>query len=135
MASRTIECTKLMMSIKFYSILQCHGEEVFGQFVTQLYDIGKVFARCLKQRDCFELALEPDSNIVCFRYIVPDLSDTELNELNSHIRNEILKQGNFYIVQTNLNDKVFFRVTLMNPQTNSEILEELLDTIEKIGAK
>lgn len=133
LASRTIECTKLMMSIKFYSILQCHGEEVFGQFVTRLYDIGKVFAGCLKQRDCFELALEPDSNIVCFRYINPDLSDNELNELNSHIRNEILKQGNFYIVQTALNDVVYFRVTLMNPQTDSQILDELLDDIERIS--
>ena len=135
LASRTIECTKLMMSIKFYSILQCHGEEVFGQFVNQLYDIGKIFARCIKQRDCFELALEPDSNIVCFRFVNPDLSEDEINDLNSHIRNEILKQGNFYIVQTILNDIVYFRVTLMNPNTDSEILDELLDDIEKISKK
>ncbi len=131
-ASRTIECTKLMMSIKFYSILQCHGEEVFGQFVTHLYDLGKVLANCLKQRDCFQLALEPHSNIVCFRYMDTNLSAQELNELNSYIRNEVLKRGNFYIVQTNLNDLVYFRVTLMNPGTNSEILEELLDDIEEI---
>ena len=131
-ASRTIECTKLMMSIKFYSILQCHGEEVFGQFVTHLYDLGKVFASCLKKRDCFQFALEPHSNIVCFRYIDNNLTTAELNELNRYIRNEVLKKGNFYIVQTNLNDLLYFRVTLMNPGTNAEILEELLDDIEEI---
>lgn len=133
MARRTIECTKLMMSIKFYAILISHGEEVFDQSVTHLYDLGKVFSSKIKNRNNFELALEPDSNIVCFRYAPNQLKDNELNKLNSYIRNKILKEGEFYVVQTTLKDNVYMRTTLMNPTTNSNIFDELLDEIEKIG--
>ena len=132
-ARRTMECTKLMMSIKFYSILQCHGEEVFGQSVTRLFDLAKAFAVQIKQRSNFELALDPDSNIVCFRYIKPGLSLDELNRLNAKIRETILKKGAFYIVQTALNEMVYMRTTLMNPHTDSGDLDELLDEIERIG--
>ena len=133
MARRTMECTKLMMSIKFYSILQCYGEEVFAQSVDCLFDLGKELAVKIKQRQNFELALEPQSNIVCFRYIKPAVSAAGLNRLNSEIRNEILEKGEFYIVQTALNDLVYLRTTLMNPQTDGGDLEELLDEIERIG--
>ncbi|NQU34626.1 MAG: aminotransferase class I/II-fold pyridoxal phosphate-dependent enzyme [Bacteroidetes bacterium] len=133
MARRTIECTKLMMSIKFYSILITQGEEVFDQSVTHLYDLGKEFAKKIKERDNFELALEPDSNIVCFRFIKPGVTGVDVDNLNSKIRSKLLKDGEFYIVQTILNDRVYLRTTLINPFTNSQILDELLDEIERLG--
>ena len=133
LASRTIECTKLMMSIKFFSILKLHGEEIFGQYVTYLYDLGKVFANKINQSPDFELALHPHSNIVCFRYFNKDIYDNQLNDLNSEIRNEILVKGEFYIVQTLLNDIVYLRTTLMNPNTTSEILSTLIEEIRRLG--
>ena len=133
MARRTIECTKLMMSIKFYAILMVHGEEVFDQSVTHLYDLGKEFAKKINERNNFELALEPDSNIVCFRFIKPGVTGVDVDNLNSKIRSKLLKDGEFYIVQTILNDMVYLRTTLINPTTNSQILDELFDEIERIG--
>ncbi|MFK5856547.1 MAG: aminotransferase class I/II-fold pyridoxal phosphate-dependent enzyme [Bacteroidota bacterium] len=133
MARRTIECTKLMMSIKFYSILITHGEDIFDKSVTHLYDLGFEFAEKIKKRGKFELALVPHSNIVCFRYIREGYSDDELDKLNIEIRNKILIDGEFYIVQTTLNDVVFLRTTLINPATSSKVLNELLDKIEEIG--
>lgn len=133
MASRTIECTKLMMSIKFFSILKIYGEEIFGQNVTYLYDLGNVFATKLKQLPDFELALQPHSNIVCFRYFNSDIKDAQLNILNSEIRNEILVKGEFYIVQTLLNEVVYLRTTLMSTKTTPEILSALIEEIRKLG--
>jgi L-2,4-diaminobutyrate decarboxylase len=134
LARRTIECTKLMMSIKFYAILITHGEEVFDQSVTHLYDLGKEFALKINEMNNFELALEPHSNIVCFRYTESGMSDDELDMINSKIRNKVLKDGEFYIVQTTLKDRVYLRTTIMNPFTNSDVFAELLSEIKKIGA-
>lgn len=133
MARRTIECTKLMMSIKFYAILQCYGEEVFDQSVTHLYNLGKIFAEKIKNKKNFELLLDPHSNIVCFRYIIHGYSSSQLNKLNSDIRSNILKKGDFYIVQTLLNEDVYLRTTLINPFTNSVTFDELLHEIDKVG--
>lgn len=133
LAHRTFECTKHMMSIKYYVLLKYYGEAIFDQFVTRLYDLGRQFAAKVKQHKHLELALDPESNIVCFRYIRSGLSVAALNARNSAIRNTILEKGAFYIVQTTLQDQVYLRVTLMNPETSPEVIDELLTTVEAIG--
>ncbi|HEY9115619.1 MAG TPA: aminotransferase class I/II-fold pyridoxal phosphate-dependent enzyme [Bacteroidales bacterium] len=133
-AKRTFECTKLMMSLKFYSVVQAYGFEIFDEHVTYLYDLGKQFAELINQRKGFELAVEPMSNIVCFRF-VGNFQAKELNELNARIRQEILEKGEFYIVQTELNNQIFLRTTLMNPMTETRHLVELLDEVERLAKK
>ncbi len=127
---RTFECTKLMMSLKFFTLMKVYGLDVLGENVTALYDLAKTFATLIKQRNHFELAIEPQSNIVCFRLMNNQLSDLENNEINARVRKAILVEGEFYIVQTTLRGKIFLRTTLMNPFTTPEHLVELLDKIE-----
>jgi L-2,4-diaminobutyrate decarboxylase len=127
---RTFECTKLMMSLKIYSILKAHGEVIFGENVDYLYNLGRMFSEIIKSRQNFELAIEPESNIVCFRL---KSSKKGLNDLNSAIRKQLLQEGKFYIVQTTLKENVYLRVSLMNPLTTETDLNALLDEIERIG--
>ncbi|MCF8297330.1 MAG: aminotransferase class I/II-fold pyridoxal phosphate-dependent enzyme [Saprospiraceae bacterium] len=134
MAKRTFECTKQMMGVKFFTLLKTYGEEIFDQFVTNQYDLGHELAKQINRRQNVELAVEPESNIVCFRYFDPKLSDSELNQRNSYIRSKILKKGDFYIVQTLLNNLVYMRATIMNPLTTAEIFGELLDEVEGLGS-
>lgn len=132
-AKRTFECTKLMMSVKFYTIIKAYGTGIFDEFVTRQYDLGKAFATLIRQRDDFELFVEPDSNIVCFRYIKNDLNNEQLNKINSNLRKTILEKGDFYIVQTQLNKNTWFRITLMSPHTTASTLEELLNYIKQLA--
>jgi L-2,4-diaminobutyrate decarboxylase len=128
LAKRTFECTKEMMSIKFFVLWKMYGEVVFSDFVNQLYDMAKAFANMIEARSNFEIAVSPDSNIVCFRKVKSGLSLTELNELNTAIRTRILEKGDFYIVQTNLDGVVWLRVTIMTVFTGQRELEELLES-------
>lgn len=128
---RTFECTKLMMSVKVYAILKAHGEQIFTDNVEYLYDLGKTLASLIKARPNFELALEPESNIVCFRL---KTTSGSLNEFNAGIRKKLLEEGKFYIVQTTLADKLYLRVSLMNPLTTEADLIALLDEVERLGA-
>lgn len=132
---RTFECTKLMMSAKIYTVLRTYGEDLIRQHVEIVHDLAQQFAEMLRQRADFELAVTPESNIVCFRYVGDgSLSEAGLNALNSQIRQQLLKEGRFYIVQTNLRDQTYLRVSLMNPLTTVTQLEELLDSVtEKTG--
>lgn len=130
-AKRTFECTKLMMSVKFYSIINEYGFDIFNENVSTLYNLADLFAQLIKERPKFELAVEPMSNIVCFR-LLSDGNEDATNQLNNRIRKSILEEGEFYIVQTELNGKVYLRVTLMNPFTNAQHFSELLDKIEEM---
>lgn len=133
LAKRTFECTKFMMSVKFASILIEHGEEGIGHFVETLYDLARAFAIIIQKRHVFELAHEPDANILCFRINIENQSDPELNNLNRKIREKVLSDGHYYIVQTNLHGKLYLRTTLMNPFTTIEDLSGLLDYLEDLA--
>ena len=125
---RTFECTKYMMSLKIFTLLRLYGETAFEQNVDTLYNLGKTFADMLKARSNFEIAVEPECNIVCFRYIQPN--EANLNDFNTKIRQKLIESGHFYITQTTLRGVVYLRVSLMNPLTNVQDLEDLLSEIE-----
>jgi L-2,4-diaminobutyrate decarboxylase len=121
---RTFECTKYMMSVKIYSMLKTYGEEIFSEYIDYTHDLAKKFAQMIHSKPDFELALEPESNIVCFGVL-----SQNIEQLNAKIRQRLLSEGKFYIVQTILRDKFYLRVSLMNPLTNEQDLETLLDEI------
>ncbi len=131
MAKRTFECTKSMMSLRFFAILNEHGTALFDDFVTTLYDSGKQFATMVKAHEDFELLLVPDSNIVCFRY--SKASAEKIDLCNRQIRQQLLEDGEFYIVETQIKGRHYLRVTIMNPFTERSHFERLLDKISEIG--
>ncbi|WP_338875702.1 aminotransferase class I/II-fold pyridoxal phosphate-dependent enzyme [Spirosoma sp. SC4-14] len=128
---RVFECTKLMMSAKVYTVLRTYGEAIFTANVETLYRLASRFADQVRSRPEFELAVEPESNIVCFRYVGNGHTADQLDTLNTQIRAKLLKEGRFYIVQTTLRGRVYLRVSLMNPLTTDTHLEELLDVISQ----
>jgi L-2,4-diaminobutyrate decarboxylase len=133
LASRTVECTKKMMGLKIYLTLKMYGEQLFDDFVTHTHDLAREFAESIKSNPNLELAIEPQSNILCFRFFNMGSSDETLNELNRKIRRNIVESGEFYIVQTQLNGIVYLRMALMNPQINITIFDKLLKKIEQLA--
>ncbi|MFS4468026.1 pyridoxal phosphate-dependent decarboxylase family protein [Maribacter sp. 2210JD10-5] len=130
---RTFECTKNMMSLHWYVLLKFYGEGLFDEFVTRQYNLARDFEKTLYSHPNFELAVAPQSNILCFRYINEQLSDSELNHLNSKIRQTLLEDGEFYLVQTKLNGIHYLRTSLMNPFTTITHLKGLLEKIKTVA--
>jgi len=135
LAKRTFECTKTMMSINWFTMFKLYGDKIFDDYVTNQYDLGSKFAELIIDEPDFELAFQPQSNIVCFRYINDSLGIADLNKLNTDIRQRILEDGEFYIVQTKLRGTHYLRCTIMNPFTTKEHLKDLLVKVKSIAEK
>lgn len=132
---RTFECTKTMMGLHWYILFKMYGEAVFDAYVTRQYNLARAFAAVLKQDSYFELATEPMTNILCFRYIDKTIPEREWDKLNQKIRESLLNEGTYYIVQTKLREKHYLRTTLMNPFTTIAHLKELLLKIKTLTLK
>jgi L-2,4-diaminobutyrate decarboxylase len=132
---KTFECTKTMMSIHWFTLLKLYGEDVFDAYVTHLFDLGAQFAIIIKRHSKFEVAVTPMSNIVCFKYVDKDASLGVQNKQNETIRQALLEDGEFYIVQTKLRGVHYLRVTVMNPFTTEVHFKNLLDKICKLADK
>lgn len=133
---RTIECTKRLMAMPLYVCLATYGEGLLAEHVTACYDLARDFAAAITARPSFELAVEPEANIVCFRYLPEPLRGAELAEQNrwqTELRARVLQRGEFYLVQTELRGAVYLRTTLIHPLTTARHLEKLLEELEATG--
>ncbi len=129
-AKRTFECTKLMLGLKAFITLSQYGVELWDEAVTAVMDLSQAFAQMIKDHPAFELAVDPACNIVCFRYCADDLSLVAQNQVNDQLRQELLEDGEFYIVKTWLGEGLWLRTTLANPLSSTKELRGLLDKIE-----
>jgi L-2,4-diaminobutyrate decarboxylase len=132
-AHRTMECTKTMMGLKLYVPLMIHGSGFFARYVERMYDLAREFATLIDESSDFELAVWPEANIVCFRFLGP--GPPGLNELQMRIRADILAGEEFYLVQTDLGGSTYLRCTLINPLTEIDHLCALLDLIRAHGRR
>lgn len=130
-ALRSFECTKLMMSLKVFSIYAIHGFRAWDDNVTGLFDMARQFAALVQQSDDLQLLVEPETNIVCYRFTAGPKD--RLNEINQTIRDRLLREGNFYIVQTNLDGVHWLRSTVGSCTTTVETVKSLLQQVVTIG--
>jgi L-2,4-diaminobutyrate decarboxylase len=131
---RSFECTKRALSAPLWFVWSMYGESVFRTIAETTAQLALEICLLIQQRPSFELACQPDTNIVCFRFC-PDRKQNDLpclNQLQSRIHDQINRSRNFYITQTMLNEARFLRVSLMNPATKVEDFAALLDLIESI---
>ncbi len=133
---RTIECTKRMMSFQLYAALRLYGTRFFADYVTSAFDLGRRFGEMIQAEPDFELPLRPECNIVCFRIRPKGMADdlARLDALQARIRKKVVADGSFYLVQTQLPQGLFLRVTLINPITTEEDLSALLKAIRNAAA-
>jgi L-2,4-diaminobutyrate decarboxylase len=134
-AIRTIECTKSSLGVIAYTALKYYKDTYYKEYIDSRYDLAASFAKLIRSENDFELAVDPDSNIVCFRYAPTGQDDQTINKLNVTIRDKIIKAGTFYIVQAELDGRIWLRVTIINPVTTITDLRNLLLEIKRIAGE
>jgi L-2,4-diaminobutyrate decarboxylase len=133
LAQRTLECTKRSLGLQVYGSLKTYGTDYFASYIEQMFELGQAFGAMVAARPHWELATEPEGNIVCFRYAPPAIADS--NAFQAQVREAIVKEGSYYIVKTILRGKTYLRVTIINPRTELSDLEALLARVEAEAAK
>lgn len=132
---RTLECTKRMMGLKLWAAFSLYGTSGLGSLIDTVFAKAQLFSEKISAHADFELLIKPQTNIVCFRYvpamldIQAGLSAIELNQLQSNIRQNIVQSGAFHITQVAHHGKLWLRTAIMNPLTNAEDFDVLLQQI------
>ena len=133
LAQRTLECTKRSLGLQVYGSLKTYGADYFAAYIERMFEMGEAFGRMVAARPHWQLATEPEGNIVCFRYAPPELTDADA--FNARVREAIVKEGSYYIVKTALRGRTYLRVTIINPRTEMKDLEDLLARVEAEAAR
>ena len=126
---RTLECTKRMMGLKLWAAFSLYGVEKLGGLIDWVYATARSLAQKLANADDFELLMQPQTNIVCFRHRPPGLDDDALDAHQIKLRNTLVQSGSFHLTQVKLYDQIWLRTTIMNPLTAESDLDALLNTL------
>ena len=134
-AKRSFECTKRTMSLRVFTLLSAYGPEVFRDYVVQVGTLGRELARLVRQDPNLELFMEPDVNIVCFRFVAPALPVQQRSAVNELIRATLTEDGHRYIVQTKIAGQTYLRCTLTNAFTTTQHLQAMLREVVTTGQR
>lgn len=132
---RSFACSRRADAIKLWIAIQRYGTEGLGALYDLLVERASQLHALIAGRPAFEAAHEPESNILCFRYVgAGGLPDETLDRLNLELRERLNRSGAAWITTTVLNGRRVLRVTIMNPRTAPEHLGALLDHLVREAA-
>ena len=133
MGTRTLECTRPQLALVAYLGFAAAGADGMRTHVERLWELGAELADLVRDSGDFELALEPECNIVCFRHRAPAGADSDAHQ--ERIRGELNASGSYYLVQTRLRGATWLRSALMNAATTRDDLLGMLAALRASAAR
>jgi L-2,4-diaminobutyrate decarboxylase len=133
---RSFTCSRRIDALKVWVAIQRHGSSGLGALYDALCATARALHDAILERPQFETLHEPESNILCFRFVGDgSLADTRLDALNLDLRNAYNREGDGWITSTVLGGRRVLRATMMNPRTTSRDLDRVLDGLEAVGGR
>ena len=132
---RSFQCSRRVDAIKVWIALQRYGADAMGALYDRLCDTAMSLYQKVQAHPAFEAIHEPESNILCFRYVGrgPAHEAAELDALNFELRQRYNRSGEGWITTTVLDGRRVLRTTIMNPRTTTAHLDRLLEGLAEVG--
>jgi L-2,4-diaminobutyrate decarboxylase len=131
---RSFTCSRRVDAFKVWVAIQRHGLSGLGALYDRLCANAGVLHAAVAERPDFESLHEPQSNILCFRYVGNRTADDNaLDVVNLRTREEYNRGGSGWITTTVVGGRRVLRTTLMNPRTTARDLEATLEDLAGIA--
>jgi L-2,4-diaminobutyrate decarboxylase len=118
---RTVECTKAALGLRLFAVVAALGERGLADYVDKLFELTHQAYELLRRMSGLECAVEPQSNILCFRV---DGADEE----QLRVRDGLLAAGDFHLSTAVVGQRRYLRVVMTNPAAT-------LDDIQRLAAR
>jgi L-2,4-diaminobutyrate decarboxylase len=123
----SFQCSRRGDALKVWVALQRYGARAIGALYDRLADTTHTLYEQVVEHPLFEPMHQPESNILCFRYIGETRRrEDELDALNFELRQRYNHSGQGWITMTVLGGRRVLRTTIMNPRTGPEHLRAML---------
>jgi L-2,4-diaminobutyrate decarboxylase len=133
---KTVECTKRAAAYGLWGVWSLFGRQLFADMVDVTFALGRTFYEKLTAAEDFVPLHEPQCNIVVFRHVPAGLQAAAPDEVGSfqlELRRRLIESGEFYIVPFKSDGVGALRVTIINPLTTPQHLDQLMDALRRHG--
>lgn len=131
---RSFQCSRRLDALKVWVAFQRYGADGLGLLYDRLCATARVLHASLAARRDFETLHEPESNILCFRFVGDGgLGAERLDAINLRLREAFNRSGEGWITTTLLGGRRVLRATLMNPRTTNADLDRVIEGLARLG--
>jgi glutamate/tyrosine decarboxylase-like PLP-dependent enzyme len=123
--TRPLSALALVSSLKHMGM-----KKTIRMLKSPLQAIKQVFLK-LKNEEDFELGHKPDTGILCLRIKPEGFPRQHLNELQDHVYEQILAEGQRTISITRLENKTYLRLVAISPLVTESSMMETISVIRK----
>jgi aromatic-L-amino-acid decarboxylase len=127
------ELSRGFQALKAWMTLKEQGIEKFGRLIQQNIDQAHYLARLVESSPRLEMALPVSLNVVCFRYIRPNLSDALLDRINKQIEIELQERGIAVPSIVSIRGKKYLHVAITNHRSRRDDFDILVREVVRIG--
>lgn len=135
---RSFQCSRRADVLKVWFAIQRYGSTGLGQIYDHLCATARNLYDAIEEHPDFENLHEPESNILCFRYVGRAGQSTgqdRIDAVNRELRPRYNRDGTGWITATVISGRPVLRVTMMNPRTGPAHVRALLDGLVEQAKK
>lgn len=134
LVNKSIQTTRRFDALKLWMSLKVVGLDTFAEMIDYTCHLAGDAAAMIDKEDGFRvLNSHPELNAVVFRYDPEGVSAQLADQLNKQIQQELLNSGRAFLAKTRFEGQVYLKMTLLNPMTRLEHIEDILDEIRVLG--
>lgn len=128
-----IQLTRSFRALKLWMALKIFGVEAFTNAVAKGFYLAEYTQKVVESFKEFEIVTPAHMAIVTFRYMVPELSEEQIDDINEKIVNGIIQDGFAMISSTILKGRRVLRICTINPRTTEEDIRKTMELIKRCG--
>jgi glutamate/tyrosine decarboxylase-like PLP-dependent enzyme len=127
------ELSRGFKALKIWMSLKEHGLAKYAAMIQQNNLQAAYLGQLVENESDLELLAPVSLSIVCYRFVHPDLNESELNALNREILIQLQENGIASPSSTLLEGRYAIRVCIVNQRTQKADLELLVQATLRIG--
>ncbi|MEX1082098.1 MAG: aspartate aminotransferase family protein [Halofilum sp. (in: g-proteobacteria)] len=136
LVDKSMQTTRRFDALKLWLTLRTAGPEAIGRRFDRLLGLAARIYWQLGADDDFEAVNRPSLSTLVFRYRPAGVvSRAQLDQVNTHIRDELMRSGEALIAATTVRGAQHLKFTLLDPETTAQDVREVIEAIRRCGER
>nr|WP_250318638.1 aspartate aminotransferase family protein [Rosenbergiella gaditana] len=130
LVDKSLQTTRRFDALKMWLSLRIIGRESLGEAFDQVMALTVETHHRLVAYPQLEVLHAPELTTQVFRFHpTTELSATEVDDINQHIRKGLNRSGEAMIAATRVKGKQYLKFTLLNPTTSIDDIQQVIDAL------
>lgn len=128
-----VQLSRGFRALKVWMSLETHGTDKIGRVIEQNVDQARYLAQRIEAEASLELLAPVSLNVVCFCYVLPETSESELEAVNREILLRLQEDGVAVPSSTWREGRFALRVAITNHRTRQADIDVLVEAVLALG--